>query len=71
MASILSHRMPQRPMPATIAPLIAEQYGISASLALQVAGGALSRTIDALALARQYKLISIDTTDARKRGLIQ
>lgn len=71
MASILSHRIPIRPAPELIAPVVQSQYGISANLALQVAGGALSRTIDALALARQYKLISIDTTDARKRGLIQ
>ena len=53
MASILSHRMPQRPMPATIAPVIQDQYGISANLALQVAGGALSRKIEETEQERQ------------------
>lgn len=72
MAAILSSNASHnRPDDRLIAPLISEQYGVSAQLALALAAGALSRRIDALALARQYKLISIDTSEARQKGLLQ
>jgi hypothetical protein len=70
-ASLYSWKLPPAPAPAAIAPLLTEQYGISAGLAIRVASGALNHKTDALALARQYRLITIDTNDARKAGLLQ
>ena len=72
MAQLRSDRLPPAPPPAAVAALVQEVYGVSAGLAVAIASGGLSRMMDAKALARQYKLIAaIDTTDARKAGLLR
>lgn len=71
MASILSTRLPAPPSAPTLAQLVSEQYGCSPALAEAMATGGLSRTMDARALARRWGLVTIDTADARAKGLLQ
>lgn len=72
MASVHSTRLPSRPAPAALAPLVQAHYRCSTRLALAIAAGALGSRIETLSLARQYRLITtIDTTEARRKGLLQ
>ena len=71
MASVLSTRLPAPPSAQAVAQAIQASYGCSPMLAEAMAAGALSRTMDARALARRFGLITIDTADARARGLLQ
>ena len=71
MASVLSTRMRETIDARAVAQLIAEHYHCSARLADAIAAGALSRTVDAKALARRWGLICIDTDEARKKGLLR
>ena len=77
MASIFSNRLPPPPLPEKIAEFIQEQYtkiygGISIALAVAIALGAFRSRTSVKVVARRWKLIAEpDTTEARKKGLIQ
>lgn len=55
-----------------VAMMIREQHpGISQALAETMAAGGLSWRPDAIAIARRWRLVRVDTDEARAKGLLQ
>lgn len=61
----------ERLTPARRALAFAATTGASPALAAAVAAGAFGSATSARAVARRWGLLTVDTTDARQRGLLQ